>query len=181
MREDNMEKKLTITSFYKGQIFTLAILVALSGHVFAKASNQAPRGCYNEGYAFEYKMLYLKPHQAGKKDSVYFIYNKSSESINLFQARSSGKYHGEGLNNTIRFGQWGAYSTDEKEIKFICTVKDYQRAYGKIVDCQKHLSVCEFSNVTYGVNNRGNYWMAHSTSRSGAIKRANYWGVLLSN
>jgi hypothetical protein len=175
MRDDKMKDyKKTLT-------FSLMIPMLVGTSLASAKGGDAPRGCYDEGYKFDHKMLFLKPHQAGKKDSVYFIYNKSNQSVNLFQARSDGKYHGEGLNNTIGHGQWGAYSTDEKEIKFICTVRDSTRAYGHIVSCKDHFKVCEFSNVTYGVNNRGNYWMAHSTSRSGAIKRANYWGVLLSN
>jgi hypothetical protein len=139
-----------------------------------------PKGCMNEGFEFKYNMTYLHPSQAGNYDSVYFFFNDSNQAINLLQAKKVGEYHVTELNNRIHARQWGVYSTDEDNVKFICTTSSSKFRHGDIVDCEKHLKICEFSDVLYGLNNRGNFWMVNSTSRNSAVRGAIRYGVLLS-
>ncbi len=140
-----------------------------------------PKGCKHEGYKFKHKMLHLHPREKGNADSVYFILNTSKESINIFQMKDVDSYHGVYTTNQIRPKQWAVYSSDEEKVKFVCTVSSPYYFYGKVVDCKDKLKLCEYTNVKYGVNNRGNYWMAYSTTRNAALKKAHYIGVLLTS
>lgn len=167
------------------QCVVASCLLLLSLGVEARGSgpdglDRLPNGCMNEGYSFKYNMVYLHPSEAGNYDSVYFFFNDSNESITLLQAKKVGKYHITELNNRIHARQWGVYSTDEDEVKFICTKRSAKFRHGDIVDCSKHLKICEFSDVLYGLNNRGNFWMVNSTTRNSAVRGAIRYGVLLS-
>lgn len=167
-------------------VAVLSCLLLLSGGAEARRSggpdgiDKLPRGCMNEGYSFKYNMAYLHPSQAGNYDSVYFFFNDSNRDITLLQAKKVGAYHVTELNNRIRAGQWGVYSTDEDEVRFICTTRSAKFRHGDIVDCEKHFKICEFSDVLYGLNNRGNFWMVNSTTRNSAVRGAIRYGVLLS-
>ena len=139
--------------------------------------NRNPIGCLDVGYQFELKTLHLLPQEAGVQQSMYFIFNQLDESVNLYQMRDA-----DGrtlyLNHTINQPQWGVFSTGEKELKFICTVKDPNFRFGRVVDCTESLRVCEFTNVKYGMNNRGNYWLVNSYSRNAAINAVIHYGII---
>lgn len=162
----------------------LFLLVTVDGFARNKRGgdglDKLPRGCMQEGYNFDYRMLYLHPQSAGGHDSVYFLFNQSGQGVTLRMMSGEKKPNVSLFNNRINARAWGVFSTDMKKVRFICTVRSNKFAYGEVVDCAKHLKVCEFSDVKYGQNNRGNYWMVSSSTRNGAVRRAIRYGVLLS-
>ncbi len=167
--------------------FLLSILLASEGVARRSHSksgrdgiDRLPRGCMQEGYQFKYQLLYLYPPKAGNNDSVYFIFNHSNSNITIYAMSDKNSPSMTLFNNQIRARQWGVFSTDLPMMRFACTIKNAKFAYGELVDCEKHLKVCEYSNVKYGQNNRGNYWMVESTTRNSAVRQAIRYGVLLS-
>lgn len=173
----------TLTIKYQLVVAALALL-CLSGlnKTYAKQDPlKLPRGCHNEGYTYHHKALTLLPAQKGNNDSVYFIYNTSNSTINLYQLKNADEHMGLNINNKIKAHQWGVYSSDEAQVRFACTKPNSRYPHGKLVDCQRNLKVCEYTHVKYGLNNRGNYWMARSTTKNSAIRRAIRIGVLLTN
>ena len=139
--------------------------------------NRNPVGCRDVGYQFELETLHLLPQEAGPQQSMYFIFNKLNQSVNLYQMRDT-----DGrtlyLNHSINQHQWGVFSTGEKELKFICTVNDPKFHFGRIVDCAESLRVCEFTHVIYGMNNRGNYWLVNSYGRNAAVNAVIHYGII---
>jgi len=69
-------------------------------------------------------------------------------------------------------------SVNEKSMKFACSVKEYGKKYGEVVDCSKAVQVCEYNNVKFGLNNRGNYWIVNSSSRNGAVRAVVKYGII---
>jgi hypothetical protein len=158
----------------------LGIVLSLITTISFAKTETMPNGCYDEGYAFKHKMLTLYPKKEGNRDSVYFIYNQSNHTINLFHAKKTQTHHGVNINNDIKAHRWAVYSSDEEKVRFICTSPSRKYEHGEINDCGEVLKVCEFSNVKFGLNNRGNYWMVDSTSKNTALRKVNReHGVLL--
>lgn len=174
-------KKIKIKHFINHiQLIVLSVTLMICNFSHAKKPPKAlPRGCHDEGYSFHHKSLTLMPSKAGKNDSVYFVYNNSGNTINLFQLKSAKDNMGLNINNKIRPYNWGVYSSDESLVRFACTIPSNKYDHGQLVNCQERLKVCEYTHVKYGLNNRGNYWMSRSNTRSGALKRVNQLGVLL--
>ncbi len=143
-----------------------------------KDSDRYPLGCYNEGYKFDLKILNFYPGEVGKNQSMYFLYNKLTRPINLFQMRAEDSSRSLFLNHAINPRQWAVFSTNEKQVKFICTVPDGKSYYGQVVDCGDSVKVCEYTNVRYGLNNRGNYWIVSSNTRGGAIRDVIHYGII---
>lgn len=137
-----------------------------------------PLGCKNVGYAFDLKVLKILPSTEGDSQSLYFIYNKTKTAINLYQMRrqteSSQSVY---LNHTIPAGRWAVLSSSE-EMKYICTIHDGKQSYGRITDCENALKVCEYARVKYGMNNRGNYWLAEGNTRGGAVQQVIHYGII---
>ena len=73
------------------------------------------------------------------------------------------------MNHTIGPHQWAALATGESLVKFICTLGDGKASYGKIVDCAETIKVCEYVHVKFGLNNKGNFWIADGNTRNGAV------------
>tara|TARA_B110000908_G_C10215283_1_gene432497 strand:+ start:196 stop:747 length:552 start_codon:yes stop_codon:yes gene_type:complete len=164
-------------------VLGVVLSIAIFSHATAATSNPSvlPRGCHNEGYSFHHKALTLLPSKAGNNDSVYFVYNNSGSTINLYQLKSANAHMGLNINNKIRAYSWGVYSSDEDLVRFACSIENSDYDHGQLVDCQERLDVCEYTHVKYGLNNRGNYWMSRSNTRGGALRRVNRLGVLLTN
>ncbi|RMX22101.1 endopeptidase IV [Legionella jordanis] len=137
-----------------------------------------PIGCYDTGYQFDLKTLHLLPSMAGKRQSLYFIFNALNQPVNLYQMRDGESSRSLYLNHSINARQWAGLSTTEKKVKFICTVPEAKNPYGKIVDCAESLKVCEYTNVRYGLNNRGNFWIVNSNDKNGAIRDVVHYGVI---
>lgn len=137
-----------------------------------------PLGCRNVGYQFDLHTLKLLPGEAGAPQAMYFIYNKTNRDINLYQMLDDSNTRNLYLNHAIHSRQWAVLSTSEKNLKYICTVPDSSSRYGKVVDCAEGIKVCEFTNVKYGLNNRGNYWLVSSTTKNSALRAVIYYGII---
>lgn len=145
-----------------------------------------PPGCVAVRNVFKYYALSLRQGASGELQSLYFIHNKTLDSVKLYQMRSGEERYIMYLNNEIKPNQWGVFATDEKLVRFICTVPNnkkskskYGEKYGEIVDCKKLLEVCQYPNVQFATNNGGNYWSVESNSRDGARAEVIQQGILL--
>ena len=138
---------------------------------------RSPLGCKNVGYAFDLNVLQVLPASVGDSQSLYFMYNKTKKPINLYQMRQSESSQSVYLNHTIPAGRWAVLSSSE-EMKYICTVHDGKSTHGRIIDCETGLKVCEYARVKYGMNNRGNYWLANGNTRGGAVRQVINYGII---
>lgn len=157
-------------------------LSVFSASAFAEAeekdNNKLPLGCRDTGYQFELKTLHLLPGKSGDRQSMYFLFNTLGQPVSLYQMRDEESSRSMYLNHAIHPRQWAVLSTSEKQVKFICTIPDKKSRYGKIVDCSESLTVCEYTNVRYGLNNRGNYWIVNSNTRNGALREVVRYGII---
>jgi len=145
---------------------------------FKDEGDKSPLGCKDLGYRFDLKTLKLLPEEVGLPQSLYFIFNERSESVNLYQMLKNDSTRSMYLNNVITPRQWAVLSTSEKKLQYICTVNDPKQSYGKIVDCAESLKVCEYARVKYGMNNGGNYWLVKSSSRGAAVDAVLHYGII---
>jgi hypothetical protein len=143
-----------------------------------KEDNRPPIGCYDKGYQFELTTLQLMPGDHNDNQSMYFLFNQLNQPITLYQMRNEESSRSMYLNHGIGVHQWAVLSTNERRVKFICTVPAKKLQYGQIVDCAKSLRVCEYTNVRYGLNNRGNYWLLNSNTRGGAVSAVVHYGII---
>ncbi|WP_419418966.1 endopeptidase IV [Legionella sp. D16C41] len=143
-----------------------------------KENTNNPIGCYNEGYAFDLKTLKLAPREFGGSQSLYIIFNKSNQAINLFQMLQEDSSYSMYLNHSIAGRQWSVLATNEPVVKYICSVAEGKSPYGRVVDCQDHLQVCEYTNVKYGLNNQGNFWLVNSNSKNEAVNAIVRYGII---
>lgn len=137
-----------------------------------------PIGCRPVGYKQHLKVLSLYPGQESALQSLYFVYNQSPQSISLYQMRDKDSELSTRYNHTIRANSWAALATGEPLVQFICSVGDGKNGYGKIVDCADTLKVCQYVNVKFGLNNKGNFWMVDSNTRNGAVSEVVRYGVI---
>lgn len=144
----------------------------------AREEMRSPLGCRDVGYRFELMVLKLFPEASGATQSMYFIYNKRPQAVTLYQMRNEESSRSLFMNHTVNAGQWAVLATGEPEMRFACTVAQGKSRYGKIVDCEESLKVCEFNNVKFGLNNRGNYWIVNSNTRSGALREVVHYGII---
>ncbi|WP_028388069.1 hypothetical protein [Legionella fairfieldensis] len=157
------------------------LLFLVAGGVNAapeKDDNRPPTGCHDKGYQFKLKTLHLFPGDKNDNQSLYLMYNGLNQPITLYQMRNEESSRSTYLNHSIGAGEWAVLSTNEKRVKFACTIPDGKSAYGQMVDCSTSLRICEYTNVRYGLNNRGNYWLVNSNSRNGAVSAVVRYGII---
>ena len=142
------------------------------------SEDKSPLGCKDLGYKFELKVLRLLPATTADRQSLYFIYNSQSKPINLYQMRHEESTRSVYLNHVIRPGQWAVLSTSEPGMTYICAMDDGKSSFGRVVDCEESLKVCEYARVKYGMNNRGNFWVVDSTSRGAAVNDVLRYGII---
>lgn len=118
------------------------------------------------------------PGYRDDNQSMYFLYNKANTAINLFQMRGEDSAHSAYLNHVIGARQWAVLSTNEKKVRFVCTVANSTSQYGDVIDCGQNIQVCEYTNVRYGLNNRGNYWLVNSNTKNSAINEVVHYGII---
>ena len=150
----------------------------LSAHTEEKDDSRNPIGCRDIGYLFDLKTLTLMPYDDGTGNSLYFMHNKLSKPVTLFQMRDEDSARSVYFNHKIDANYWAVLATAEKKMKYICTVSEGKSAYGKVVDCAESLQVCEYNHVKFGLNNRGNYWLANSSTRGGAVGAVVRYGII---
>jgi len=151
-------------------MIALGMSVAVEARRTKKPLNTFPPNCNKVGYEYKFKQLVLYPEKAGHTLSMYFMFNKSDWPVTLYQTRGDEDAYSSHLINTIQPKRWAALSLDTSHMKFICTKGDGRKHYGRITDCEELLKVCEYDNVLFGVNNRGNYWAVTSSSRNTAVR-----------
>lgn len=145
-----------------------------------KDPTKSPLGCKDVGYQTKLNVMKILPEAAGERQSLYFIFNRLNQPINLYQMLGSMSTRSTYLNHVIRPQQWAVLSTNEKELNYICTVDSNKPGsrFGKIVNCGESLKVCEYTQVRFGLNNRGNYWVVNSNSRGGAVGDVVRYGII---
>jgi hypothetical protein len=137
-----------------------------------------PFGCRPVGYEESLKILKLFPGKEGPLQSLYFFFNKSPQKISLYQMRDEDSEYSTRVNHTIGSQQWAVLAIEEPLVKFICTVGDGKTSYGKIISCADTIKVCEYVNVKFGLNNKGNYWVVDGTTRSAAFSGVLNYGII---
>lgn len=167
----------------KVHAFLMLLLLVVTGVGAAaekaeKEDDKNPLGCRDLGYQFELNVLNLLPVDAGERQSLFFIYNRRAQSVNLHQMLKDESTRSLYLNHTIRPHQWAVLSTSEKTLKYICAVDDAKLSDGKVVDCSESLKVCEYARVKYGLNNKGNYWFVDSSSKNSAVQTVLHYGII---
>jgi hypothetical protein len=110
-----------------------------------------PIGCKPVGYEESLKVLSLFPGKEGALQSMYFFYNKRPDTV---------------------------LAVGEPQVKFICSLGDGKKDYGQILDCAETIKVCEYVNVKFGLNNKGNYWIVESNTRNGAVNEVVHYGII---
>ena len=162
-------------------IILMSLLLCING--YAKKNKvkkfEYPPGCNQEGYSLDYNVLYLHPHAAGNPASLYFVYNNSDKRVTLYQSQRDDADYIININNVVLPNMWAVFATDEKKVKFICAHPNKKYKYGELVDCAKVLKACEFTNVVFGLNNGGNYWVVTNNTKNGAIRQSVRHGILL--
>lgn len=144
----------------------------------AREEARFPIGCKPVGYQQHLKVLSLFPGKEGAMQSLYFFYNKLPQTISLYQMRDEDSEYSTRNNHSIGPNQWAALATSEPLVKFICTLGDGKASYGKIVDCGDTINVCEYVNVKFGLNNKGNFWVSDGNTRNGAVNDVVHYGII---
>ncbi|CAM2986330.1 hypothetical protein LEAN103870_11950 [Legionella anisa] len=143
-----------------------------------KEEARFPIGCKPVGYKESLKVLSLFPGKEGALQSLYFFFNKSQQTVSLYHMRDEESQYTTRYNHTIGGRQWAALATGEPLVKFICTLGDGKTSYGKIIDCADTIKVCEYVNVKFGLNNKGNFWIVDGTTRNGAVNEVVHYGII---
>ena len=160
--------------------FIWAVLLANSFPVVAKDDeSKSPLGCRDQGYEFKLNVLNIIPNTAAPdRQSLYFVFNRLNQPINLYHMLGEKSTRSTYLNHSIRPQQWGVLATNEKELHYICAIDDGKSSYGKVIACADSVKVCEYARVTFGLNNRGNYWFLNSNTRGGAVHDVLRYGII---
>jgi hypothetical protein len=143
-----------------------------------KEMERFPIGCSGVGFEHSLKILSLLPGKEGALQSMYFFYNRLSQPISLYQMRGEESEYTTRFNHSIKANSWAVFATGEPLVKFICTLGDGEKSYGKIIDCSETVKVCEYVHVKFGLNNKGNYWIVDSNSRNGAVNEVVHYGII---
>lgn len=143
-----------------------------------KEETRFPIGCKPVGYQHRLKVLSLMPGKEGALQSLFFFYNKLPQTVSLYEMKDASSEYSTRVNHTINPSQWAALATGEPLVKFICTLGDGKQSYGKIVDCADAINVCEYVNVKFGLNNKGNFWVSDGNTRNGAVNDVVHYGII---
>lgn len=180
----------TITKKNIGAVSLLLVAGLLSTTLQASAAAQAaderekkdnhrfPIGCKPVGFEQSLKMLSLYPGKEGALQSMYFFFNQLPETVSLYQMNDKFSAYSTRFNHSIRGNAWAVLATGEPKVKFLCSLGDGKKGYGKIVDCAETIKVCEYVNVKFGLNNKGNFWMVESNTRNGAVNEVVRYGII---
>lgn len=144
----------------------------------AKEEARFPIGCIPVGHEQRLKVLSLFPGKEGALQSLYFFYNKLPQTVSLYQMRDEDSEYSTRFNHTIGPNQWAALATGEPLVRFVCTLGDGKKSYGKIVDCADTVKICEYVHVKFGLNNKGNFWVSDGNSRNGAVNDVVHYGII---
>lgn len=144
----------------------------------AEKETRYPIGCRPVGFNESLKVLSLFPGKEGALQSMYFFYNKLPQTISLYQMRDKDSEYSTRYNHSIKGNSWAVLAVGEPHVKFICSLGDGKKEYGQILDCADSVKVCEYVNVKFGLNNKGNYWIVDSNTRNGAVNEVVHYGII---
>ena len=172
----NLKWKLTFIIMLTGCLLAPTQLLAKSAK---EKKPRFPMGCFPVGYKFKYHTLTVTPTAKYHPQTIFLVHNLAGFPVHIRQIHTGDKPYVIHINTTIKPRFWSVLATDEKKLKFICTVNKKGIKLEQIIDCGKVLELCEFPNTRFGDNHRGNYWI-HQRSTGNSAKRATkYHGVLL--
>lgn len=144
-----------------------------------------PLGCRNAGHDYVLNIVRFNhlsdPDEIGQEEggqALYFVYNRTKQPLHLSQMLRDDSTRSTFLNHTILPQKWSVLATNQKELRYICSVSSDKSKYGKVVNCQDSLKVCEYVRVKFGMNNRGNFWMVESANRGSAVGQVVRYGVI---
>lgn len=146
--------------------------------VDSEKETRYPIGCRSVGYMENLKVLSLFPGKEGALQSMYFFYNKLPQTVSLYQMRDKDSEYSTRYNHSIKGNSWAVLAVGEPHVKFICSLGDGKKDYGQILDCADTIKVCEYVNVKFGLNNKGNYWIVDSNTRNGAVNEVVHYGII---
>lgn len=163
------------------RILVIGVLLALPfiSQAQKEDENRYPIGCLDTGYYYKMKTITLMPHEKGTNDQgMYFFHNISNQPVDMYQMRGEESDRSLYLNHTIKPNQWAVLATSENTVRFICARPVAKKSYGQVVDCTDHVKICQFTNVRFGLNNKGNYWIVDNTDRNSAVRGVVYYGII---
>ncbi len=137
-----------------------------------------PIGCKPVGYEEYLKIIKLYPGKESALQSMYFFYNNLPQTISLYQMREKDSEYSARYNHSIKGNSWAVLAVGEPLVKFTCTLGDGKKEYGQILDCAQTVKICEYVNVKFGMNNKGNYWIVDSNTRNGAVNEVVHYGII---
>ncbi len=143
-----------------------------------RENGRFPIGCRPVGFKQSLRVLSLYPGKEGALQSMYFFFNQLPETVSLYQMRDKDSVYSMRFNHSIRGNSWAVLATGEPLLKYTCTLGDGKTTYGKIVDCAETVKVCEYVNVKFGLNNKGNFWIVDSNTRNGAVSEVVHYGII---
>ena len=162
-----------------GSVFTLLSLMGVAHALPAIFDeSKSPLGCRDQAYQFKLNTLSIQPDITGDRQSLYFIFNRSTQPVSLHQMLGDESVRSMPLNHVINAQQWSVLATNQKELKYICAVGSPTSKHEKVVNCSETIKVCEYARVKFGLNNRGNYWFSSSTNRNRAVADALHYGII---
>lgn len=182
MKSRNMKRIIITVIIFSIMLFSLGFAAKkASVKDPTKEPVQAyPTGCSPIGFKFSNGVLVLAPvHKAeAQQQVIYFIQNKSKQDILFTDQRDSNLPYIMHNNNSLKSNLWAVFAADSKT-KFICSKTDKAQTVQSILDCEDLVKVCEYANVKFALNNRGNYWATSNMSMSEAIREIVHQGILL--
>jgi len=144
-----------------------------------------PLGCRDTGYDYFLNIVNLvhvsDPNEMGQEQggqALFFLYNRTNQPLFLNQMLHDDSTRSTYLNHRILPQQWAVLATNQKELRFICSVNPGKTRYGKVINCQDSLKVCEYVRVKFGMNNRGNFWIGDSAVRGVAVGQVVRYGII---
>ncbi|MEI6095880.1 MAG: endopeptidase IV [Gammaproteobacteria bacterium] len=181
---------------YVKSVLGLVLVLMLMNSVWARSSAEdlegqysdpakSPLGCRDAGHDYTWNIVRLNhvadPNELGQEEggqALYFLYNRTKQPIYLNQILRDDSTRSTYLNHMILPQQWAVLATNQKELRYICSVNSEKSKYGKIVNCQDSLKVCEYVRVKFGMNNRGNFWIVESANRGSAVGQVVRYGII---
>jgi len=158
-------------------LFTTLLLISLTARAL-DTEDRNPLGCRDVGYEYDLYILRLLPPTEGDSQALFFLFNRQNKAVSMYQMRQEDSTRSVYMNHLIKPRQWAVLSTSEPRISYICTINEAKSSYGKVVDCEDYIKVCQYVRVKYGMNNRGNYWVVNSNTRGGAVNEVLHYGII---
>lgn len=171
--------KQSINKIFKFTVLIVSILLIFnSAFIYAKEKRKFPRGCRPIGFDFKDQYLLLKSEAEEHPQTLYLLHNTSRYDIQLSLVNNNNLIKTPRFENTIKSKLWGAFATDEPEMKFSCHIKSKHHD-DRMVDCSNIFEICQYNRAKFADNNMGNYWVVNSNTLRKTVYKAITYGILL--